>query len=349
MNPIEMRSRSIAAARIARPRVWFAAVTVVAALLFAAVALAGPAGSGGGSEKVVKKVRVVTESGKPFLGINMEVLDADVLKGLDASVKKGVLITQVVEGSPAEKAGIEDGDIVILFDRKEVGSPEEIKELVGNARVGDTVAVKVVRNGEPRSFKVTIGEWPGDESVAVMAPEAFHWMGDGKNLFEMNFGRGRLGVQAAELNEGLAPYFGVEEGGGVLVLDVVEGSAAAKMGVKAGDVIRGIDGQKVGSVEELVDAVGDLESGKKFELGLVRAKKDMTLEGEAAENPVDVYVKALGRDKDGKAPKIEKYFMRHDLSDVPGVDMKEMKKEMDELKKELEKVRQELEKIKESA
>jgi C-terminal processing protease CtpA/Prc len=348
MNPIEMRNRSIAIAPIARRRVWFAVVTFSAAVLLSSVAFAGPPASDGGTDKVVKKVRVVAESGKPFLGINMEKLDADVLKGLDASVKKGVVITRVVEGSPADEAGLEDGDIVILFDRKEVGSPDELKELVGNARVGDTVGVKVVRSGEPRSFKVTIGEWPDDESVAVIAPEAFHWMGDGKNLFQMNFGRGRLGVQVAELNEGLAPYFGVEEGGGVLVLDVVEGSAAAKMGVKAGDVIRRIDGEKVGSVEELVDAVGDLESGKKFELGLVRAKKGMTLEGEAAENPVDVYVKALGRGKDGKGPKIEKFYMK-DFSDSPGVDTKQMKKEMDELKKELQKVREELDKIKESA
>ena len=348
MNPIEMRNRSIAIARIAQRRVWFAAVTFAAAALFVSFAVAGPAASGGGTDKVVKKVRVVTEAGKPFLGINMEALNADVLKGLDASVKKGVVITQVVEGSPAEEAGLEDGDIVILFDRKEVGSPDELKELVGNASVGDVVAVKVVRSGEPRSFKVTIGEWPDDESVAVIAPEAFHWMDGGKNVFEMNLGRGRLGVQVADLNEGLAPYFGVEKGEGVLVLDVVEESAAAKMGVKAGDVIRRIDGEKVGSVEALVDAVGDLESGKKFELGLVRAKKDMTLEGEAAENPIDVYVKALGRDKDGKAPKIEKFYVK-DPSDFPGVDMKQMKKEMDELKKELDKVREELEKIKESA
>jgi C-terminal processing protease CtpA/Prc len=173
-------------------------------------------------------------------------------------------------------------------------------------------------------------------------------MGDGKGHLEMNFGRGRLGVRVAELNEGLAPYFGVEEGEGVLVLDVVEGSAAEKMGVKAGDVIRKIDGEKVGSVDELLDAVGGLEAGDKFELGLVRGGKDVTLEGEAAESPVDVYVKALGMDKGGKAPKIEKFYAK-DFSNLPGVDMKQMRKEMDELKKELEKVRQELEKMKESA
>jgi serine protease Do len=345
MNPIGMR-RSIATARTAPRGAWFAFVTVAAALLFAAVALAGPAGA---ADKIVKKVRVETEPGKPFIGVNMEELGADVLKGLDASVKKGVLITQVVEGSPAEKAGLEDGDIVILFDRKEVGSPDELKELVGETRVGDTVGVKVVRNGEPQSFKVTIGEWPEEESFAVVAPEAFRWIGDGKGIFEMNLGRGRLGVQVAVLNEGLAPYFGVEEGEGVLVLDVVEGSSAAKMGVEAGDVIRRIDGEKVGSVEDLVGAVGELGAGEKFELGLVRAKKEMVLEGEADESPVDVYVKAFGRDKDGKMPGIEKHFMRHDLSDLPAVDMKEMRKEMDELKKELEKVREELEKIKESA
>jgi len=345
VNPIEMTSRVLTRKRVPlRIAVGAISFVALAALAFAALAAPGAAGA----EKIVK-VKVVNESGKPFLGINMQELDAAILKGLDPSVKKGVLVTQVVDGSPADEAGIEDGDIVILFDRNEVGSPSELKALVDAARVGDTVGVRLVRDGEPRAVKVTIGDWPDDESAAVVAPEAFRWLGEGKGLFDLSSGRGRLGVQVAELNEGLAPYFGVEQGRGVLVLDVVDGSTAAKMGIKAGDVIKNVGGEKVGSVEDLVGAVGELETGKKFDLGLVRAKKDMILQGEAEENPVDVYVKALGRGKDGRAPGIEKFYMHHDLQDLPHVDVEQMKKDMDQMKIELEKVRQELEKIKDSA
>jgi len=344
MNPIGMKSRVLTARRD-RSRIAAGAMTFAAVAAIATFALA--ARSPAGAEKVVK-VKVVTEPGRPFLGINMQELDASILKGLDPSVKRGVLVTNVVDGSPADEAGFKDGDIVVAFDRKDVGTPSELKALVDKAEVGETVNVKVIRDGEPRSIKVTIGGWPEDEDVAAIAPEAFHW-GDPARFIEMGTGRGRLGVQAADLNEGLAPYFGVGEGEGVLVLDVVEGSTAEKMGIKPGDVIRKIDGEKVASVEDLVGAVGELETGKKFEVGLVRAEKDMTLEGEAPENPVDVYVKSFERLRGENAPKIEKYFMRHDPSDLPGVDMKQMKKEMDELKKEMEKVREELDKIKDSA
>jgi C-terminal processing protease CtpA/Prc len=346
-NPIEMNKRLFALGLGVRSSVVTVGLAILGAVSLSATALAAPGTAG--SEKVVKKVEVVPESGRPFLGINMQELDASILKGLDPSVKKGVLVTQVVEGSPADKAGIKSGDIVLSFGRKEVGSPAELKDVVADSRVGDTVGVKLVRDGESRTVKVTIGEWPEEESAEVVSPEAFHWFGDdGKGFLSLGLGRGRLGVQVTDLNEGLAPYFGVEAGGGVLVLDVIEGSAAEKMGVKPGDVITKIDGEKTGSAEELVSAVGGLETGEKFDLDLVRAKKDMTLQGEAPDRPADVYVKALRGKKDELSPKIEKFFVR-DLPDATESEMKALKKQMEEMQKELQKMRQELDKIKDSA
>ena len=229
MNPIEMTNRSIAESCGARPRIAEAAVTILAVLSLASVALAGPGTEGGDSGKARKKVLVVSTTDKPFLGINMQELDAEILKGLDASVKKGVLVTEVIEGSPAEEAGIEDGDIIVAFDRNDVESPSGLKKLVEESHVGDTVRVKIIRDGEPQVMKVTVGQRPEEDTWAE-APEAFHWIGDGKNFLEMNLGHGRLGVKLADLNEGLAPYFGVNKGEGVLVLEVVEGSAAKRWG-----------------------------------------------------------------------------------------------------------------------
>ena len=97
MNPIGMKSRLLTE-RLAPSRIAVGAISFVAVAALAALALAAP--GPGGAEKVVK-VKVVTEPGKPFLGINMQELDSDILKGLDPSVKKGVLITNVLDGSPA--------------------------------------------------------------------------------------------------------------------------------------------------------------------------------------------------------------------------------------------------------
>lgn len=344
MNPIEMKNRSIAEGCGAPSSIAVAAVTILAVLSLVSVALAGPGTEGGDSGKVRKKVVVVSVTDKPFLGVNMQELDAEILKGLDASVKKGVLVTEVVDGSPAEEAGIEDGDIIVAFDRNDVESPSGLKKLVEESHVGDTVRVKVIRNGDPQVIKVTVGQRPEEDTWAE-APEAFHWIGDGKDLFTMNQGRGRLGVKIADLNAGLAPYFGVNEGEGVLVLGVVEGSAAEKMGIEAGDVIVKVQGEKIGSTDELTGAVAGLESGAKIDVSVVRSKKDVTLQGEVGENLADHYIKALRVAPDKHLSKIEKF----DLGGVPDVEMKKMRKEMDEMKRELEKVREELEKVKESS
>ena len=344
MNPIEMKTRSIAEGRGAPSRVALAAVTILAVLSLVSAALAGPASEGGDSGKARKKVVVVSVTDKPFLGVNMQELDAEILKGLDVSVKKGVLVTEVVDGSPAEEAGIEDGDIIVAFDRNDVESPSGLKKLVEESRVGDTVRVKVIRNGEPQVMKVTVGQRPEEESWDADAPEAFHWIGDGKNFLKMNLGRGRLGVKITDLNEGLAPYFGVNEGKGVLVLDVVEGSAAEKMGIEAGDVIVKVQEEKIGSTDELTEAVAELETGEKIDVSVVRSKKDVTLQGEVGENLADHCMKVLRVAPDKHLSKIEKF----DLGGVPDVEMKKMRKEMDEMKRELEKVSEELKKVKES-
>jgi len=344
MNPIEMRNRSLTEGRGARSRIAMAALTILAVFSLVSSALAVPGTEGGDTGKTRKKVRVVSVTDMPFLGVNMQELDAEILKGLDASVKQGVLVTEVVDGSPAEEAGIEDGDIIVAFDRNDVESPSGLKKLVEESRVGDTVRVKVIRNGEPQVMKVTVGQRPEDETWDLAAPEAFHWIGDGENFLKMNLGRGRLGVKITDLNQGLAPYFGVEEGEGVLVLDVVEGSAAEKMGIEAGDVIVKVQDEKIGSTDELTEAVAELETGEKVDVSVVRSKKDLTLHGEAGENLAEHYMKVLRMEPDKHMNKIEKFDMRG----VPDVEMKKMRKEMDQMKKELEKVREELEKVKEA-
>jgi predicted metalloprotease with PDZ domain len=192
---------------------------------------------------------------------------------------------------------------------------------------------------------VTVGDRSDDETWDLAAPEAFHWIGGGNDFVKLHMGRGRLGVKVADLNEGLAPYFGVEAGGGVLVLDVVEESAARKMGIEAGDVIVTVQGEKIGSTEDLTEAVAEFETGEKMDIGVVRTKKELTLHGEAGENLADHYIKAFRFAPDKHLSKAEKF----DARGIPDVEMEKIRKEMDDVKRELEKVRQELEKVKESS
>ena len=329
------------------------AISIVS--VFVALCLAAPASAGSKSkkdraadaEKSYEKAVVISKKGdRPFLGVNMQELDEDLRKGLDVKTKGGVLITEVVEDSPAEEAGIEDGDIIVEFDGQAVDSPSELRELVGEAEVGEKVKVKVVRDGKPKTITVTMGEYPDDALWSVVSPEHFQWFDEGTGVFLRAFGKGRLGVKATDVNEDLGPYFGVKEGEGVLVLDVVEGSVGEKMGIKAGDVITSVDGKKIGSVAELKEIVGEVEGGEEFDVALVRSKKKVTLQGEMDEDLARAYFP--------KSPhKFKVGVPRFDSGDLPDWEMddfrKEIKKEMRDLKKEIEKLKEELEKVSESS
>jgi S1-C subfamily serine protease len=290
-------------------------------------------------QKDTKPQAEVSRADKAYLGVAMQELDEEVLKGLDTNVTRGVLISQVLEGSPAEEAGIQEGDIVVEFDRKEVSSPDELRNLVEDSRVGEAVKVKVIRDGEPKTLSVTVGQYPEEVKWGMGSPEEFHWYGHPGELRGMFFGSGRLGVRVTDLNEDLAPYFGVKEGEGVLVLGVNEESTAEKMGIKSGDVIVKMKGEAVGSVDDLTGMVGKLESGEKFDVSIVRSKKAMTLEGEAPESLSDLYRKEIRIGPEAQARK---------LAVMSDAEMDKLKQEMKSIQKELEDLKKELGKMKES-
>ncbi len=324
-------------------------ITVLALVCLAGTAAAGAKskkGAAGEAQKTFEKVVVVSKAGdRPFLGVTMQELDEGLRKGLDVKVRAGVLVAEVVDGSPAQEAGIESGDIIVEFKGRKVESPSGLRGMVEKSEVGDTAKVKVIRDNKARTITVTLGAHSEGDSWSVVAPDRFEWFGGGKGGLADVFGRGRLGVRVTELNDDLGAYFGVKEGEGVLVLEVTEGSVGEKMGIKAGDVIVKVDGEKVGSTADLKEAVGDVELGEAFDVVLVRSKADVTLRGEMDEEAVKAYTKVLPRKFDVRVPKFE-------LRGVPEVEMPEMKslkKEMENLKKELEGLKQELKKIEKSA
>jgi len=230
---------------------WFAlALSVMLTVCLASPALAGSKSkkdAAAEAEKAYEKEMLSKKSDRPFLGVNMQELDDELRKGLDVDVEHGVLISEVIEGGPAQEAGIEDGDVIVEFNGKRVDSPSGLRELVGGLKVGDKVKVKVISENKPKTLTVTLGEYPEEESWSFFAPDQLRWLDDGTQAFVEAVGKGRLGVHVTDLNEDLAPYFGVKEGEGVLVLDVTQGSVGEKMGIKAGDVITKVSGEKIES------------------------------------------------------------------------------------------------------
>jgi S1-C subfamily serine protease len=293
--------------RVVRP-------AVVGISILALACLVGTASAGTKSkkdaaadaEKSHKKVLVMSDKGeRTFLGVTMQGLDDDLRKGLDVTVKQGVLVIDVMEGSPAEEAGIESGDVIVEFKGRKVESPSELRDMV-------------IRDKRTKTFTVTLGSYGDEEEWSFVTPEYLQWFDDGKHAFVGLLGRARLGVSVADVNEGLAPYFGVKQGEGVLVLDVTEGTPGHKMGIKSGDVIVRVNDEKVGSGTELKEAVGRLEEGDEFGVTVVRSKDEITLEGEMDEGPGRFYSKGMPHKFDIRVPEI-------DVRGVSGPEMEHLK------------------------
>jgi C-terminal processing protease CtpA/Prc len=213
----------------------------------------------------------------------------------------GVKIDEVNEDSPAEKAGIKAGDIVVDYDGERVRSARQFTRLVQETPDGRSVAIGVMRDGKKQTLNATpeagrmtreFGWEPGvrvpefhlrelpdfnfefhdaPRRFEYRLPEEFRFPTPGSRFPST---RGRLGVSVQSITPELAEYFGAKNGG-ALVSSVAKESAAAKAGFKAGDVIVSINGKAVADADQLVDEIESINGDAT--IIVLRDKKEMTL------------------------------------------------------------------------
>jgi serine protease Do/serine protease DegQ len=162
------------------------------------------------------------------LGVNIQTLTPDIAQSMELGSVQGALVSQVVEGSAAEKAGIKAGDVVTAVNGKPVKDAAGLRNSIGLLSVGDRVDVALLRDGKPRRVTAVIAE---RDTAAGAEAEA-----DG------GAGGTHSGLQGAELVDA--------QGGGVLVRSVAEGSPAAQRGLRANDVILAVGRTRVANVAE---------------------------------------------------------------------------------------------------
>jgi serine protease Do len=229
-------------------------------------------------------------------GAQLGVMISDV----DAKDAAGVRIDEVNPDSPAEKAGLKEGDVVVEYDGERVRSARQLTRLVQETPDGRTVKIAVMRNGQRQVVDATpddrAGFDPGIDADRLrddierglrdfrFEPPVFDFrFDDGRRGFEYRLpemvmplmgSRGRLGVTVQSLTPELEEYFGAKNGG-VLVSSVALDSAASKAGLKAGDVITSINGKRVADSGDLMRELRDL-SGE-VTIAVLRDKKELTL------------------------------------------------------------------------
>ena len=212
---------------------------------------------------------------------------------LEGAGTAGVRIDGVDDGSPAAKAGLREGDVVVEFDGERVRSARQLSRLVQETPDGRAVKMTVTRGDARQTVEVTpeaaTAAWNigvnGDELRAeverglqgLRLPELRGPMFDFRLDGMPGPGaRGRLGVQVEALSDQLGDYFGVK-GGGVLVSSVSAASPAEKAGLKAGDVITAVNGTAVRDAGELVQELRDAGDSREVRLDIVRDKQPSTV------------------------------------------------------------------------
>jgi serine protease Do len=149
---------------------------------------------------------------------------------------RGALVSNVEPNAPAAKAGLQTGDVIVAFNGKPIAESGELPTIVADVKPGETATARVWRNGAERDVKITVAEMPNDRPTLAGAPAA---------------PQGKLGVAVRPLSADEAKRMQSEGG---LLVERAEG-AAAKAGMRAGDVILGVNGRPVKSVDELKSAV----------------------------------------------------------------------------------------------
>ncbi len=207
-----------------------------------------------------------------------------------------VEILEVEKDSPAELADLEERDIILEFDGEDVEDTEMLQSMIRKSKPGESVTVKIEREGKTQDVKVKLGElteeeiwsefeskFPGLFRSEKSAPlEQF--FKTKPEVFRFGFQQRKfIGVGVQELNPELSEFFGVDEGTGILVSSIDKDGPADKAGLKVGDVITMADGKRVESTQDLVGLIQDKEKGDTIKIEFLRDKKKRTVDVEVEE------------------------------------------------------------------
>jgi len=203
--------------------------------------------------QVADQLRKTGKVTRGWLGVMIQPVDADLAKSFGLDRPRGALIAQVQPGSPADKAGLKAGDVILAFDGHPIDDTAQLPARVGTTEIGKRVEVQILREGKERTLAVTIQALP-DDSAQAAEPDVADTFGP-------------LGLQVQPLDAAKRKELGV--GHGLLVRSVGDG-VAARAGVRPGDVLLELGGTKLSSEADLKRAAERMTKGRPVALRLLR-------------------------------------------------------------------------------
>jgi serine protease Do len=193
-----------------------------------------------------------------WLGVSIQEMTPELAKSFGLNDKKGVLVAQVLPGSPAEKAGVEQGDVIMEFDGKAVSDAKDLPTIVAATPVGKSVNVKLMRNGKALDREVRVTAM---EEKADVTRTAAH--------------KKTLGISVQNLTPEMARRLRLKNDTGVAVTQVEPGSPADDAGIQPGDIIREVNRKPVKDADDLLEKVEQAKDQNNILLLVQRGQNNM--------------------------------------------------------------------------
>ncbi|RLB85644.1 MAG: peptidase [Deltaproteobacteria bacterium] len=209
-------------------------------------------------KNIVDQLKSSGEVTRGWLGVGIQNISKEVGEYYGIKSKKGVLVTEVFPDDPADIAGIEPKDIILSINGKEVETAREITSMIANIGVGETVKIKVLRNGKTKIFKVKIAK---REETRISA----------RNTHKEK--QTELGISVNNVTPELARRFNLKEAKGVIVTAVEPDSKAEEAGVKNHDIIREINHNSIATVSDLNKVISEIQKGETINMFIWRMNR----------------------------------------------------------------------------
>lgn len=204
---------------------------------------------------IVEKGRVV----RGWLGVGIQNITPDLAETFNLDKPEGVVVTEIMEDSPAEKADLKVEDVIIGLNGERIKNVTHLSTRVGSTDPGTKVQLKILRDGDEKTVSVTIGEYPAEEPTKVAQKKS----------------REDLGFSVSDLIPSLKRQYNIEEDEGVVVTSVIPGSNSQRAGLREGDLILKINRKSVNTVEEFYSELEDVAAGEPIALYLKRGDQKL--------------------------------------------------------------------------
>jgi serine protease Do len=193
-----------------------------------------------------------------WLGVTIQEVTPELAKSFGLKEKKGALVAQVSPGSPAEKAGIEQGDIILEFDGKKLSEANDLPRIVASSPVGKSIDLKLSREGKVQDRSIKVGEMNEKaETARTSSPQP------------------SLGIKVQNLNPEIARGLGLKKPGGVVVTQVESGSPADEAGIQTGDVIREVNRKPVKNADDFLEKIEKIKGQENVLLFIQRGENHL--------------------------------------------------------------------------